>query len=425
MRSRLLRLVSGWTRRAGRGPWPVWAVLGMVVFLAAVSPAHAAVTKITFWYSLGGASGELFRKMVDDFNRTHPEIQVDPVFTGSYADTATKTIAALAANTLPEGGVIPAAPLFTGRAGNYKILEFITGPDGLDMDDFFPVFWEYNKYRGKIASLPFNNSTPVLYYNKDLLKQAGLDPNRPPATWEEMVQAAQKAIPSGGWGVVMDNPDWSLKALILQSGGRIMNDDSSAPAFNSPEGVEAMRFVKRLVDEKLMPVWLHNRARDQFKSGRAVFMYGTTGAVGDVMDAVRFEWGTAFLPANRRYGVTVGGAALALFPSTPEKERATWTFLRWLLTPDNVVRWSIGTGYVPVRKSVATSSTLQEFFRQKPQYRAGYEQLVYAQTYQHFWEMGAMDNFLREAMEKVERGVATPEAALAEADQRLREEMGI
>ncbi|MGB4251009.1 MAG: extracellular solute-binding protein, partial [Limnochordia bacterium] len=160
-------------------------VLALALLLAGVSTALAKTT-ITFWYSLGGNAGRVFQEMVAEFNASQDEIFVDAVYTGGYGETAQKVTASLAANTLPDGGVIPAAPLFTGRVGNYLIDEYLRGPKGLDMDDFYEEFWNYNKYDGCIASLPFNNSTPVLFYNKDILRQAGLEP-KAPATWDELV----------------------------------------------------------------------------------------------------------------------------------------------------------------------------------------------------------------------------------------------
>jgi len=365
--------------------------------------------------------------MVDEFNKSQSAVEVEATFTGSYADTAQKVIAALESKTLPNGGVIAAAPLFTGREGNYKILDYMNGPDGLDKDDFWPVLWDYNVYGGKIASLPFNNSTPVLYYNKDLMKKAGLDPNKPPQTWDELkAQARQirdKLTAEGVIPINFDSPDWMLKAFILQNGGKIMNADSTDVAFASPEGYEAMTFWKSLIDEKLMPPARHKGVSDVFIGGKIAFMYSSTGNVGKVASGAKFDWGTAFLPKNKKYAVTVGGAALALFPSTPEKEKATWTFLKWLLSKNNVIQWTIKTGYVPIRKSALNSPEIQKLFAEQPQYRAGFEQLQYGETYPHFWEMGAMDSILAKAIEKMELGQASPKDALDEAAALVRKEM--
>jgi len=395
---------------------------------APTEPEPEPVT-ITFWYALGGTSGSAFEAMLAEFNETNPDgITVEGTYSGGYGETAQKVIAAIASDTLPNGGVIPAAPLWTGREGNYKILEYIDGPDGLDKEDFWPVLWTYNEYDGKIASLPFNNSTPVLYYNKDLMAEAGLDPEDPPETWDELKAMAKQIVESIDrdpkvWGADTNSPDWILKALILQNGGRIMDDLSTEPAFASEAGYQALSWWKSLVDEGIMPAAQHGEARDLFIAGHMGFLYSSTGSVSRVLGGAQFDWETTFLPKKEKYGATVGGAALALFPSTKEKEDATWKFLKWLVSPENTASWTVETGYVPIRKSNLQSPIIQQLFEETPQYRAGFEQLEVAETYPHFWEMGSLDVFFAQAMEKVELGAMEPQAALDEADELLREEM--
>jgi sn-glycerol 3-phosphate transport system substrate-binding protein len=390
-------------------------------------PAPEPVT-ITFWYALGGSKGETFMAMVEDFMKEYPHITVEATYSGNYGDTAQKVLAAVASETLPNGGVIPAGPLWTGREGNFLIDEYIKGPDGLDMDDFWPVLWTYNEWDGKISSLPFNNSTLVLYYNKDLMQKAGLDPEKPPETWDELksmaeqiVEKAQGEIPV--WGVDTKSPDWTLKYLITQAGGSMMNEDSSEPTFASEAGYEAMTWWKSLVDEGLMPPAQHGSSRDLFIAGNLGFLYSSTGSVGTVASGAQFDWDTTFCPKQERYGGTVGGAALCLFPSDKAKEDATWTFLKWLLSPENVVRWTLATGYVPVRKSSLQDPDMQAFFEEAPQYRAGFEQLEYAEAYPHFWEMGGMDGYFKEALEKVELGVLEAKDAVDEASDKLKADM--
>lgn len=389
--------------------------------------APAAKVKITFWYSIGGASGDALRAMADEFNKVQNAVEVEATYTGSYADTAQKVTAALETKTLPNSGLVAAAPLFTGRENNYKILDYVNGPDGLDKDDFWPVLWDYNVYGGKIASLPFNNSTPVMYYNKDLMTKAGLDPAKPPQTWDELKAQAttikNKLATEGVIPINFDSPDWMLKAFILQNGGKIMNADATDVAFASPEGYEAMTYWKSLIDEKLMPPAQHKTVSDVFIAGKVAFLYSSTGNVGKVLLGAKFNWNTAFLPKNKKYAVTVGGAQLALFPSTPEKEKAAWTFLKWLLNKENVATWTAKTGYVPVRKSAMNSPALLKLFADQPQYKAGFEQLQYGETYPHFWEMGQMDATFVTIIEKMELGKASPKEALDEAAATMRKEM--
>lgn len=438
-----------------RGMWKLWVAVSLTVVIAVLvsacapavmpTPAAPAVTpvppqpeatptpapkpvQITFWYALGGHPGEVFMSLVEEFNQSNPDgITVEAVYTGKYGETAQKVIAALASKTLPDGGLIPAAPLFTCREGNYLIEEHIAGPDGLDVEDFWPVLWDYNKYMGedRICSLPFNNSTLVMFYNKDLMAQAGLDPEKPPQTWDQVVQMARQVkekVPDT-WPVETKNPDWWLKALILQNGGQVVTPDASAPAFNSDAGYGALAWWKGLIEEELMPPAQHKGSRDLFIAGKVAFFFASTGQVGTIMKGAPFQWGSAALPKNTQFGATVGGAALAMFPSTKEREAATWKFLKWLVSPENTIRFTVGTGYVPIRKSILDAPEIKRLFEEKPQYRAGFEQLAIASTYPHFWEMGMMDSLLRKAIEKVELGEASPQEALDEAATELEREM--
>lgn len=381
---------------------------------------------ISFWYALGGSQGALLQAMINEFNATNPyKISVDATYSGSYGETAQKVVASLESGGLPNGGLIAAGPLWTCREGNYLIEEYMQGPEGLIMDDYWPVLWDYNKYEGHICSLPFNNSTMVMFYNTDLMTQAGLDPEAPPATWDDLVvqaKAVQANVP-GAIGVEVRDQGWWLKALIQQNGGEIMNADSTEPLFNQPEGVGAMEFWKVLIDEGVMPPVQHDDSRDLFIAGRVAFWMSSTGNVGRVRDGAQFDWGTAFLPCNVECGGTVGGAALVMFPSNEAEQLATWRFLKWLVNPVNSATWTVGTGYVPILKSAAQSAEIQILFQNEPYFKTGFDQLEVASQYPHFWEMGTLDELLATAIEQVELGLQTPEEALNAAAQALLAEM--
>lgn len=391
-------------------------LIAALVFAGTVT-AMAEKVEISFWYAVGGNSGRVFGEMVEEFNRTSTDVCVNAVYTGSYGETAQKVTASIAADTLPDGGLIPATPLFTGHMGNFIIQEYIDGPDGLDMDDFYPELWEYSMYKGEVASLPFNHSTPVMFYNKDLLREAGVEPVAP-NTWDELKTAliavrdwAKETGRRQVWPINMRNEDWMLKAFILQNGGQLVNGDYSRALINEPLAVEAIEFWMSLIDEGLMPAGAHNRAREQFIAGDLAFLYDTTAGVGTIASTVEFDAATAFLPGNVKRAVTLGGAGLAMFPSTPERQEATWKFLKWLLLPENCIKWSVETGYVPIRKSVLESERIQQLFEEKPMYRAGFEQLEFLEPLEQFWELGAFDEYMRDLISNIEFKAMTPQEA--------------
>src|SRR5690606_38885820 len=295
-----------------------------------LAAAASAQTTIDFWYAVGGDQGATLQEMITEFNATNEwGIRVNATFSGSYGDTAQTVMASLEAGALPQGGLIPAGPLWTCRVGNYLLEEYMAGEEGLSEDYFFPVLLEYNRYDGHLCSLPFNNSTMVMFYNKDLMARAGLDPEAPPQTWDELVAQATAIVENvpGSIGVEVRDEAWWLKGLILQNGGQIVNDDATAPTFQEEAGVGALQFWKDLIDAGLMPPGQHDVSRDLFLAGRVGFLMASTASVATVSGGASFDFGTAMLPGNVRRGTTVGGAALVMFPSTPEKELATWRLL--------------------------------------------------------------------------------------------------
>ncbi|HZW28656.1 MAG TPA: ABC transporter substrate-binding protein [Trueperaceae bacterium] len=387
-----------------------------------LAAAASAQTTIDFWYAVGGDQGATLQEMITEFNATNEwGIRVNATFSGSYGDTAQKVMASLEAGALPQGGLIPAGPLWTCRVGNYLLEEYMAGEEGLSEDYFFPVLLEYNRYDGHLCSLPFNNSTMVMFYNKDLMARAGLDPEAPPQTWDELVAQATAIVENvpGSIGVEVRDEAWWLKGLILQNGGQIVNDDATAPTFQEEAGVGALQFWKDLIDAGLMPPGQHDVSRDLFLAGRVGFLMASTASVATVSGGASFDFGTAMLPGNVRRGTTVGGAALVMFPSTPEKELATWRLLKFLTSVDNSIKFTIATGYVPISPAAAESEAIRTLLRQRPEYAAGFEQLAVSSQYPHFFSMGTMDNLLVDAIEAVELGGRTPAAALAAAAEAL------
>lgn len=391
-----------------------------VVALAPLAAAQS--TEINFWYAVGGAQGTALQAMIDEFNASNEYgIVVTGTYSGNYGETAQKVMASLESGGLPDAGLIPAGPLWTCREGNYLLEDYLAGSEGLDESAFWPVLWDYNRYEDHVCALPFNNSTMVMYYNKDLMAQAGLDPEAPPQTWDELKQQARAVVDAvpGTIGIEVRDEGWWLKALILQNGGQIMNADATAPAFNSPQGVEALAFWKSLIDDGLMPPAQHGDSRDLFIAGRVAFWMASTASVGTVTGGATFDWNTDFLPGNVSRGATVGGASLVMFPSTPEREQAAWRLLKYLTSVPNQIAFTIATGYVPISQEAAESPEIQELMQEQPANAAGFEQLAIASQYPHFFAMGTLDNLFAEAIELVELGRKTPTEAFQDVETAI------
>jgi sn-glycerol 3-phosphate transport system substrate-binding protein len=392
----------------------------------------AEATEITFWYALSGSKGEVFKDLVEEFNDSQDEVYVKAIFSGKYAETAQKLTAAIAADILPNGGVVPAGPIFTGARDNYLILDYIENDPELDMDDFYQAMWDYSKYDGKICAIPYNISTPVMYYNKELFEEAGLDPNSPPQTWEELLEYASKITKDENgdgipeiWGVDMKDTPWIFKAFLSQNECEIIDESAMDPKFDTPEGYEAAEFWQKLIDEEAMPVGLHDIAEKMFLGGTLGIYLGTSSRIGTWPGNTEFEFGVDYLPAGKIRSIPIGGAVIVLFPYSEEENDATYKFIKWLVEPENVAYFSMNTGYIPIRESALEVPELVEFMEENPMYEVAFEQLKYGFSYWHFNEMGTMDDLIWEALEKIEREIATPEEAMDWVSSELEYEIEV
>lgn len=375
---------------------------------------------IVFWYAISGSKGEVFKGLVDKFNSSQDKVIVEGIFSGKYAETAQKVTAALASKTLPNGGIIPAGPIFTGQYDNYKVLDYMEKDSDFDMGDFYDGIWDYGKYDGKICVIPYNISTPIMYYNKDLFKASGLDPDSPPTTWDELLEVAKaitKDTDGDGvediWGYNVKDTKWLFKAFLMQNGNNIIDISTKKPLFTEKSGIETAEFWKALIDQKAMPSGLHNIAEDMFLGGQLGIYMGSSSRIASWSGKTEFELAAAFLPKGKRFAVPIGGATAALFPSGNEaQDRATYEFMKWLCEPENLAILSVNTGYIPPRGAVLKEESVKKFLADAPMFKVAFEQLQYASSYWHFNEMGTMDGLIWEAMEKMEIENLSPEATM-------------
>jgi sn-glycerol 3-phosphate transport system substrate-binding protein len=280
-------------------------------------PVAAQPVKITFWYALSGAQGQVVEAMVKKFNAEQKNITVDVIFQGSYADIAQKLTAAITAKTVPDIAQMGGAPTLAESGAIVPITEFLTEPERADI---YEGFLDYNKFAGKLVTMPFNNSVPMLYYNKDLFAAAGLDPNKPPATWDELVKAAQALTKPGQWGLnTHTDTHWYLSAMIMQNGGKILSDDGKKVVYNSPEGIEALQFWGDLVTKhKVMPANQHAQASADFLAGKVAMMMRSSASLAAVERDAKFKVGIAPLPCKKQCSEPIGGESRHLQDNTRE-----------------------------------------------------------------------------------------------------------
>jgi len=407
----------------------------------AAMPARAE-TQISFYYpvAVGGPVTKIVDGMVADFEKTNPGIKVKPIYSGSYQDTITKVLTALKGGDAPQTAVALSTDMFT-LIDEDAILPFdeaVKGDDGKAwFGSFYPGFMANSQTGGKTWGIPFQRSTVVLYWNKDAFKEAGLDPEKPPASWDEMRDFAKKLTKrdaSGNvtqWGIEIPSsgfPYWLFQGLTTEAGATLMNQEGTKVFFDNPQVVEALQYwVDLSRTDKVQPpgiVEWGTTPKDFFEKKTAM-MWTTTGNLTNVRDNAKFPFGVAMLPARLQRGTPTGGGNLYLFKhATPEQNAASVKFVQFMTAPEQAARWSIATGYIAVTPAAFETKALKDYVASFPPAAVARDQLQNAvaefSTHDNQRVTKAFDDNLQAAL----TGAKTPAQALkdaqADADRLLR-----
>ncbi|MCC6470906.1 MAG: ABC transporter substrate-binding protein, partial [Alphaproteobacteria bacterium] len=332
----------------------------------ALAAGQAAAVDLSFYYpvAVGGPITKVIDGMAADFEKDNPGIKVKPIYSGSYQDTITKVITAVKGGDVPQTAVILSTDMFT-LIDEDAIVPFDdlakTDADKAWMKSFYPGFMENSQTGGKTWGIPFQRSTIVMYWNKELFKEAGLDPNVPPKTWAELVAMGTKLTKkdaSGNvatWGVQVPSsgfPYWLFQGFTTQNNAILMNQAGTEVYYDKPGVIEALQFWMDLASKhKIHPpgiVEWGTTPKDFFEK-KAAIIWTTTGNLTNIKANAKFDFGVAMLPSNKRGGSPTGGGNFYIFKkSTQEQKEAAFKFAKWMTEPKRAAEWSIATGYVAV-----------------------------------------------------------------------------
>ncbi|USG65620.1 extracellular solute-binding protein [Brevibacillus ruminantium] len=386
-------------------------------------------TELTFFYpvAVGGPLTKIVDGMAEEFNKQNPEITVKPVYTGSYQDTTTKIQAAVQGKTPPDVAVMLSTELYTmlDMDAIIPLDDFIAKDGGNEYaNDFFPAFMANSQSEGKTYSIPFQRSTIVLYYNKDAFKEVGLDPEKPPQNWDELIQYAEKLKKDGRAGVEIPTSgfaSWMFQAFALQNGKNLMSEDGKKVFFDTPENVEALQlWVDLAKKHKVMPEGVIEWATvpSDFLEGKTAMMYHTTGNLTNVKNNAKFDFGVAFLPARKGFASPTGGGNFYMFKGTEaKKQEAAWKFIRFMTEPERAAQWSIDTGYVAARKSAYETEKMKQYVQDFPAATVARDQLEYADAELSTHNNGKVTKILNDGLQSVITGQSQPAAALKKAQE--------
>ena len=292
-----------------------------------------AETELTMYYpiAVGGALTEVVDGIVADFEAANPDISVNAIYSGNYDDTRVRALSALAS-----GEPAQLAVMFSIDAYDLIEQDLILPFDDVATSDadkawlgsFYPALMANGTIEGKTWGIPFQRSTIVAYYNKDMFRAAGLDPEAPPKTWDEMIAMGKALTNDGTYGLMIPStgyPYWMFQALAIQNGKEVMSGDGLTTYFDDPAVVETLEFWQSLSAEHgIMPTgtveW--GTLRQAFLEGQTAMMWHSTGNLTAVKDSASFDFGVAELPGNVRKGSPTGGGNFYLFKDTTDEERA-------------------------------------------------------------------------------------------------------
>ena len=270
-----------------------------------------------------------------------------------------------------------------------------------------------------------------MFYNKDKFKEAGLDPEKPPKTWDELVADGKKLTKQGQYGIMIPGtgyPYWMLQCFAIQNGKELMSDNGTKVHFDDPAVVEGLSFWHSLsAEHKIAPEGLveWGTLRQAFVQGQTAIMWHTTGNLTAVKKEAKFNFGVAPLPAHKQAGSPTGGGNFYIFKKSTDEERAaSLKLIRYLTSPEHAADWSIATGYVGVSPAAYKTDKLKAYGKDFPAALVARDQLKVAVAEFSTWQTARVREALNNAVQAALTGTQSPadalKAAQASADELLK-----
>lgn len=370
-------------------------VLMMVVFI--IPTTAIAKTEVQWWHAMTGFLGERVNDIANKFNASQNEYVVNAVYKGSYPETLTAGIAAYRAKTHPH--IIQVFEVGTqtmlSSGAIYPVYQLMKD-QGININwaDFLSVVKSYYSFKGNLYSMPFNSSTAILYYNKSIFKKAGLDPQKAPATYDEIEKFAKAAVISGATkiGFTVSWPSWTLMENMHAWHDQPIADQDNGFAgmatqlkINSKLGGQILDLLSRWKDEGIFTYSGRGSKGDQpVINGEAAVGLASTALVGTLTKTAKFEWGTGDLPRIAGYPVgnsIIGGASLWVMKGhKPEEYKAVAKFLEFLGKTEQQAWWHAETGYLPISNSALKALQASGHFKKNPNMWTAFAQITKGKT---------------------------------------------
>lgn len=374
-------------------------LLGALVWSAPGLAQDEIVLDFYYPAAVSGPLQEAFERYAASFTETHPNVTINVVFTGSYGQTretvrteiegggAGPDVAVMLSidifSFIEDGSIIPAQ----------GFIDQLDDPQGF-VDDFFPAFMLNSvDAEGNVWTLPFQRSTPILYYNKEHFAEVGLDPEQPPRNVNELLEYALLLTTDERDGIQIplagDFPSWLFQSFAIAHGQNTVSDDPTEVFLNTEATKASLAAIQELGDSGVMPAggsaW--GDTPTNFIAGAASMIYHTTGSLTFIRSNATFEFGTGFLPSGppdengEGYGAPTGGGNVYIFDDGSHTEaelQAAWEWAVHLASAEVQADWTNTTGYIATRPSAWEQESLVNLVAEWPQYATAPAQLQYA-----------------------------------------------
>lgn len=359
-----------------------------LIALAGSISLSMAETTVTFWesWSPESSNGKALAQIIENFEAANPGIKVDAQHIGNYNDIVAKLQAAIPAHREPVMALMEVTRygLFADRGILTDLTDYLNN-DPLK-DDLFDFAREVGVYEGKNFIVPFNSSTPVLYYNKDIFAKAGFSEEPSLKSYDDLLSVAKQITDKLGdqgisgiaapgqfarWGLVMDNDS----EMIDPVSGEVLLDSENT--------IDAYQWMASLVHEHKVAsvdgVTKENNGRDAFLNGKVGMMLNSTGTYGRSKKALGDQLAVRPMPCNKICSVPIGGAGIGILSTADQEVKdAAYKFISFAASPESNAIWFSTTGYMPINKHTAEQPLAKDAMENKPGIDVAINQLGFA-----------------------------------------------
>ncbi|ARV61906.1 ABC transporter substrate-binding protein [Nostocales cyanobacterium HT-58-2] len=392
---------------------------------------------LTFWQGVNPPPNrDVLQKLVDRFNQTHSDIQVESLYIGQPAQQIPKILAAVVGNAPPD--LLWYNPTIGGQLVELNALKSLdemlaNSPVKQDID---PNLFNLMEYKGKIWSVPFATNNLGIYYRPSLFKAAGI--TELPRTWEELRQAAKKLtrdtngdgkIDQHGIFLPLGKTESSVfiwLSFMWSGGGELVSGDVQQAAavklLDNKGAIDALQLWRNLITDGSAVLSIPERGyeTDNFIAGKVAMQITGPWTLEYIKKSIpNGDFGVFPIPVGERHATTIGGENLFLFKTTPEREKAAFTFAEYVLSEEFQIDWALGTGYLPVNMKSRQNLRYLEYVEKQPVVKVFLEQAKYGRTRPIFPGYNRVSENIGRALESVLLGKSEPQEAFKQSQQRL------